>query len=456
MLIRFVVENFLSFGERKEFNMLPNPRYTRMEHHEYLLNGINILKLASIYGANGAGKSNLIESINILKSIVLTESLPTRLKAKKFKFQEKDNKKPIVFAVEFINGGKPFYYGIEIQENFILTEELYESGLGVSEDKLIFERKSNQFGKNSISFFKEFEEKKDNTILKKIIENNLVKYNKPILRLLTNLNNPDLDIIKPAFDWFHSVLNVIKPDSKPQGLAHILDVDDEFKNYAKDLISSFQLGINEIYSERKTWNEFFREDDVPDVEEYINKLEESQSKRLPLRNRNSGEEVIMVKEGNEYIIKQLKLIHGNQGKNNIFDIDEESDGTIRLIDFIPAFRNVVQQQSIFIIDEIERSIHPLLIKELIKKFSMDSKTKGQLIFTTHESNLLDQDFIRKDEIWFAEKDQMGSTDLYSLSDFKEHNTIDIQKGYLNGKYGAIPFLGNLKDLNWHKNDIVEA
>ena len=78
--------------------------------------------------------------------------------------------------------------------------------------------------------------------------------------------------------------------------------------------------------------------------------------------------------------------------------------------------------------------------------------KSQIIFTTHESNLLDLEIFRQDEIWFAEKKQTGSTDLYALSDFKEHNTIDIRKGYLNGRYGSIPFLANLQDLNWHKYD----
>ena len=96
----------------------------------------------------------------------------------------------------------------------------------------------------------------------------------------------------------------------------------------------------------------------------------------------------------------------------------------------------------------------MIVKELVSKFSFDNKTKGQLIFSTHESNLLDQEILRTDEIWFAEKNTNGATRLYSLSDFKEHNTIDIRKGYLNGRYGAIPFLGNLKDLNWHK-DVTE-
>jgi len=133
-----------------------------------------------------------------------------------------------------------------------------------------------------------------------------------------------------------------------------------------------------------------------------------------------------------------------------FTSAEESDGTLRLMDYLPALFKVINTSEVYLVDEIERSIHPVLIKELIKKFSHDNSTKGQLIFTTHESNLLDQDIFRPDEIWFAEKKKEGSTELYPLSEFKEHHTIDIRKGYLNGRYGAIPFLGNLRDLNWEK------
>ena len=167
-----------------------------------------------------------------------------------------------------------------------------------------------------------------------------------------------------------------------------------------------------------------------------------------------GEELIVVEEDDKIWVKSLSLEHtGKNGNIAIFGLEEESDGTIRLLDFVPAFRDVITKNKVFVIDEIERSIHPLLIKELLKKFSSDTETKGQLIFTTHESNLLDQEIFRQDEIWFTEKDDNGSTDLYSLSDFKEHKTIDIRKGYLNGRYGSIPFLGNLEDLNWHKYDI---
>ena len=165
-----------------------------------------------------------------------------------------------------------------------------------------------------------------------------------------------------------------------------------------------------------------------------------------------GDELVLVKENDTIWAKTLKVEHSSGNLSAFFNLEEESDGTVRLLDFVPAFKNLIYSEKVYIVDEIERSIHPLLIKELIKKFSLDKKTRGQLIFTTHESNLLDQEIFRQDEIWFVEKDLNGSTDLYSLSDFKEHKTIDIRKGYLSGRYGSIPFLGNLEDLKWHKYD----
>jgi hypothetical protein len=140
----------------------------------------------------------------------------------------------------------------------------------------------------------------------------------------------------------------------------------------------------------------------------------------------------------------------NQGESIEFDFSEESDGTKRLMDFLPIFDAMLKEDATFIIDEIDRSLHPSLLKTLMTKIMADGTTKGQLIFTTHESNLLDLDIFRPDEIWFAEKNrQTGNTELYSLNEFRPRPDLNIQKGYLQGRFGAIPFLGNLENLNWH-------
>ena len=130
----------------------------------------------------------------------------------------------------------------------------------------------------------------------------------------------------------------------------------------------------------------------------------------------------------------------------------ESNGTKNLLELLQAFFWVVKG-NIVIVDEIDAGIHDVLMTSIIK--NIRENISGQLIFTTHDVWQLSSSLLRHDEIWFTEKNKDGSTDLYSLNDFKEHKTIDIQKGYLCGRYGSIPFLGNLQDLNWHKYDTTK-
>jgi AAA15 family ATPase/GTPase len=147
------------------------------------------------------------------------------------------------------------------------------------------------------------------------------------------------------------------------------------------------------------------------------------------------------------LIKSLITYHlNNKGQIVTFSSNEESDGTLRLLELLPILYYILSEQTIIIIDEIEHSIHPNLLKQLITKFSENKETKGQLIFTTHETHLLDQEIFRQDEIWMAEKNSNGATELYPMSDFNVRYDLDIRKGYLNGRFGGIPFLHNFKDL----------
>lgn len=453
MLVRLVIENLFSFGDRKEFNTLPNKRLKTLDHHKYNLNGFDILKTSSIYGANGAGKSNLIKSLSLFQKLVIKEEIPFKLKNNEFKFNSNEGIKKQIFAIEFIQDDLPFYYGIELLNNIICTEELYHSGIGVKEDRLIYERKTDKNEITTINFLDDFEKDEKSQILKSVLLEEFVKPNEPVLKLISNRDNKFLQDVKKAFNWFNDTLQIITPNSRPSALAHRIDTDKKLKKYAEELMCSFNIGVTSLSSEKKSIEEFFGEDNSEEIDKWSKRVEESPKKMISIRLDRSLE-IVIVKEDKKIWIKNLQIEHsGGSNKTAMFELNEESDGTIRLLDFIPAFQDIIIKNKVYIIDEIERSIHPLLIKELLNKFSLDSKTKGQLIFTTHESNLLDQNIFRQDEIWFAEKDTRGSTDLYSLSDFKEHKTIDIRKGYLNGRYGSIPFLGNLKELNWSQYDI---
>ncbi|MEA2029504.1 MAG: ATP-binding protein [Campylobacterota bacterium] len=452
MLIRFIVNNLYSFGEEKEFNMLPAPRLSRLKEHKYTINNFEILKLASIYGANGAGKSNLIKALSILQDIVVKEKVKASFSNKKYKFHNEDE---IVqtLIVEFIQDDYAYLYGLEIIDNTIITEELYESSLGQGDDKLLFERKTDKETKTS-TLNTELLNDTEGKVLKNVIVKNLIKHNEPILKLLTTLDNEQLNNLQIPLKWFEETLQIISPHSKFKTLAHKIDRDGTFKDYVNDLMKSFHIGINNIKTEKVNIQDLHDTDvDQKFIDKIQSEFNDPETNMIGFASKSGKNQLVVTREDDEIYIKELLIEHiGKNGKVVEFDLEEESDGTARLLDFAPAFKQIIDDNRVFIIDEIERSIHPLLIKELVQKFSFDNKTKGQLIFTTHESNLLDQDIFRQDEIWFAEKDMNGTTDLYPLSDFKVHNTIDIRKGYLNGRYGSIPFLGNLKDLNWHHYD----
>ena len=152
-----------------------------------------------------------------------------------------------------------------------------------------------------------------------------------------------------------------------------------------------------------------------------------------------------------HIIKKPVTYHQNARCENVtFEIFEESDGTRRLLDIIPAIDLYLKGATV-VIDEVNESLHPSLLKTIMAKIMDSSPAEGgQFIVTTHESNLLDYDLFRQDEIWFVEKNN-GSTEIYPLTDFKPRADLQLEKGYLMGRFGAIPFLANLKDLNWQQD-----
>jgi len=454
MLIRFIVENVFSFGDRKEFTTIPNGRLKTLLHHNYEIDGFNVLKMSALYGANGAGKSNLIKSLLVLKNLVTEKKIPFRPKCPTFKLNSPEDDKLQTMVIEFIEAGTAFCYGLELLDNRIVTEELYLSGLGKAEDKLLFERKTSEDEETIINFLPDFEKDEKSQMLKAMLLEEFVKADKPVLKLLAGRGNIFLKDVKKAFHWFKRTLEIITPDSRSIALVHKIERNSDFRKYSEEVMKSLHIGITSLAPLKEEAKDFFKNEDTEFIEELMDNLDESPEKMILLRRGPYGEEVIITKEDGKIWVKTLKIGHtGKHKKSVLFGLEEESDGTVRLLDFLPAFHGLVNTEKVFIIDEIERSLHPLLVKELVRKFSLDTNTKGQLIFTTHESNLLDQEIFRQDEIWFAEKNEKGSTDLYSLNDFKkEHKTIDIRKGYLKGRYGSIPFLGNLQDLNWHHHD----
>jgi len=163
---------------------------------------------------------------------------------------------------------------------------------------------------------------------------------------------------------------------------------------------------------------------------------------------------LMREENGEIVLLWLKARHKLKAGGHVdMEIKHESDGTRRLMDLLPALLHSKSEERVYIIDEIDRSMHPLLSRMFLQAYLDDQKCgRGQIIITTHESNLLDRELLRRDEIWFTEKDEEGSTHLYSLSEYKVRPDLKLGKGYLDGRFGAIPFLGDLEKLQYCLKD----
>lgn len=445
MLIRFIAKNIFSFKDETEFNLFPN-KTQRLLHHKVTIGDFEFLRFSAIYGANGSGKSNLIKSISLLKTIVAEGKLPTDIDDIKFKLNEENKTLPISLGVEFIANNDAYYYTVTFDNNKILNEYLAKSLK--DKDDLIFERNFID-NSQSIEFYKDYYKTDKEKLFAEVLAEKLVSSNELLITFLIKKFPEDFKSVLTAYKWFDETLVIIKPDAKPGGIAHILDEKTSIKDFANKFIPSLNTGIFEIEIEKKKFDEFVGKEDSKISKRIIDNFKNDPNRLSLLTDSETGEEVVLVYENDEIIAKRVITKHQNSlGKNIEFNLGQESDGTKRLIDYIPAFQEIINNEKVYIIDEIERSIHPMTIKEIVSKLTLDTQLKGQLIFSTHESNLLDQSILRPDEIWFAQKDIDGSSKLYSLSDFKIHNTIDIENGYLKGRFGGIPFLGNLKDLNW--------
>ena len=437
MLIRFVVENFLSFKHETEFNMLAD-NFRIHPHHLYKAKSLKILKGSVIYGANGAGKSNLIKSVGFFQNLVSTGKLSASVNSKKFKLDPGNAGKPVNFEIEFYFKRKIYHYGVQLNDRTVENEWLYISGVTTA-DKMVFERKTLENGKSKIKFNAKFLKTPKDKLLVQLLEQQLLQHDELLLGHEKVLNQTDISNVK---FWFTEKLVVIYPTSKFLGLIPFLS-DNDFKLFTNRLLNTLKTGVNSLEVESIPFDTFFGIDDQELKNELIEKLNEHDKINL-------NEFFLATKENDTFFIKKLVAQHVNNINKNVnFDLNEESDGTRRLLDFIPAFYQILNEDVTFFIDEIDQSIHPALLYELVKKIMNEPRTKGQLVFTTHESNLLDLNIFRQDEIWFTEKNDEGATVLYSLSEFRPRPDLDLRKGYLKGRFGAIPYTGDLKNLNWN-------
>lgn len=449
MLVRFNTSNFLSFDDEIEFNMLA-ASFKNHQHHVHYLEKINLLKFSAIYGANGAGKSNLIKAISCFQDIVKHGSININIEELKFKLDKHNNNLPIKFEIELEVNSKIYAYILHIDKQIILEESLYLSGIN-KKDKMIFERQLLNDSKTKISFTKEYQKNTKQRILIELFEEKLLKNDE---LLLSKFHELDIDEIFLVHKSIVEDLIFILPDST--SLSKVVDIkfNKEFKEFANSMIKIFDFGINSIDVESTQLEQYLDNEDLSikkEIEELFNKNEsliKNKHDYFVYFPKNEQLQIATKEDGVIYVNHIITQHLDNQLKLSNFNIHQESDGTQRILEILPALFLLINQNKTIIIDEIDQSLHTVLLKSVFQKISENKNIKGQLIFVTHDSNLLDLNIFRQDEIWFVEKNIRGSSKIYSLSEFKPRYDLDIKKGYLQGRYGAIPFVESINTLKW--------
>lgn len=444
MLIRFSLSNFCSFKDEAELSMIPS-RERSHKDQVYKTTGkntINLLRGAVVYGSNASGKSNLVKAIAYAKNLVIRGKAPNKkLDLTQFKLDKALTDVPTKFEFEIQCNSKMYAYGFELFNTHVQEEWLYL--IKTSNDELIFERKHE--GEDIYTFGES---------VKKLPEEDLQLFNfvakgtRKNQLFLSETIDRNLKTFSDIYNWFDRTLKIISPHSKASGIEFRINEDASFKDYLTKVLDVADTGIKEINTEEISLNSL---GGIPQL--LIERLQEDLNEdEGALFADPDGRRVVIRKSEGELKVYKLSTTHRCPDSNIdvSFDVEEESDGTRRLIELTPALYEMAHsnESSVHIIDEIDRSLHPHLTRLLVREhLESEKNSQSQLIVTTHETSLLDVSLIRRDEIWFIQKDEFGASKLYSLNNFQPRYDKDIRKDYLLGRYGAIPFVGDFKRLN---------
>ena len=394
MLIQFSVENYLSIKDKVVLSLLASKD---TEHSEHLIidGNKNYLKSSVIYGANASGKSNVLNAFWFMVNYVLTshnQQVHKSIDRTPFKFDRETPALPSSFEVIFTANSIRYAYGFSVTDKAVTDEYLYYYPNG--RQALIFERKDT----TDFRFTVDVEEQ--NALKERTSANKLY---------LSVASNWSYSKVIPVLEWFASCQIITKHSvADAYGLEAEQLKDDDYRRVIASMLRVADLGIQALQ--------------IRDTDPLSTLLND--------------------------VFTNIEAVHTVQDTaGNAFsytlNMTEESDGTNSYFKLIGIVKKALDQGTLLVADEMDAHLHPLLTKHLVSLFnSAEFNPNGaQLVFTSHNTNLLDLDVLRRDQIWFTEKDeQTAATDLFSLYDFSIRKDAKVEKGYLIGRYGAIPFI----------------
>ena len=421
MLIEFTVGNFRSFYEPMTLSMEATGLHDGEEidqNNIFDSSGYSLLRSAAIYGHNASGKSNFVDAMMFMRHFVKNSASRYQegdeIPVKRFLLSEDAKKEPAFFEIVFLVNDVRYRYGFELDEYRVYSEWLYRK---VKREVPVFTRDNDNFYISG-SF------QKESGSIDEITRNNAL--------FLSALAQWKSVTASEILGWFSKEINGISGLNDRNYGGYTLDRfenDDVFKERVNALIQIADIGVSGMSVDSISLDD----PSIPDkVREIVEKaVEKSEDKK---------EAVVAHIETRHPVYKD-----GEKIGEEAFELDsQESEGTQKFFFLLGPILDTLENGKILIIDELEARLHPLLTVEIVKMFSFveTNPHNAQLIFTTHNANLLDESILRRDQIWFTEKDRCGATKLYSLAEMKETSDAPFGKKYLQGRYGATPYFGD--------------
>jgi uncharacterized protein len=415
MLQQFTIGNWASFKEPMTLSLEASSDTEHEETNVTAEDERRLLKSAVIYGANASGKSNLISAMRFMQGFTLSSSRETQVEeeigAEPFRLSTDCDNKPSKFEVIFIQGTTKFRYGFEVDKRRVHSEWLFSSAS--ARESELFVRRDSEISFNAEKF-KEGrgldEKTRSNALFLSVvaqfngeISGEIIKWFRQI-RFISAVRNPAL--------WF-----TIDKMSDPKFAAQVLEMSKVADLAIEGLVPKISA----------------TEEDLPGL---------GLSGTKPVRS---------IRRASDF---QLKTQHKKFDSNNQltalveFDLEKnESDGTKKYLSMTGPILDTLENGRVLMIDELDARLHPLLSRAIVTMFNTNkNKTNAQLIFATHDTNLLSRNFFRRDQVWFTEKNTMGATNLYCLSEFKVRKDASFGKDYILGKFGAVPYIGDFNSL----------
>ncbi len=424
MLIEFKFGNYRSFRDETVLSMEAiGLGYFKNSLIEY--GSLKLLPGVAIYGKNGGGKSNVIRAfwlaVQFIRNAQRTQHKNAPIPVSPFILNDYSKDEPTSFEFTYVLDNVKYIYGFSASKDKVLSEYLYHAPKG--QRATVFKREKQAFT---------FTEDK----AKRKMISELVAENQLFFSVACTMNDSEC---ANAMRWFREYVLFSRDYSDiPKQLLAYSD-DTNMLRAISDYAKASDLGIEDIKFE-------FNSKDISDIQKLPDDIPEdiraAFSNFVHALSETSNNSEIRLKMG-EVTARALHKGKTENGAIEVYELDlsEESDGTRKLMAIAPAIETVLSKGGVLLVDEIERELHPMLVDYIIAKFqSKNSNTNGaQIIFTTHNTELLNGELLRKDQLYFVDKGKDdGASELYSISDFSTKTSENICKGYLAGKYGATP------------------